>query len=143
MSARYSTSPSLHLTTGKSRIRDLLFGALCLCTLYALFLLYARGYAVPVFLFLPLVVLLLWHLRGAAMPAVEVCWRQGVWTVTRGGRSRVVRISGRSTCLPWVIYLAWSELPAGRAGFVWLFADSAQRQQLRRLRGRLSLERSL
>ena len=128
MSAKYSSSPALRLIIGRSRLRRILHGAFCLCSCYALFLL------------LPPVSLLLWQLHGQAMVGAVICWRSGNWTVQHCAINRAVRVRASSTCLPWVIYLAWQELPAGRPGAVWLFADSAPPQQLRCLRARLALQ---
>ena len=44
MSARYSSSPALHLRIGNSRLRAILYGALCLFTAYALWSTHARGH---------------------------------------------------------------------------------------------------
>ena len=140
MSAKYSSSPALRLIIGRSRLRRILHGAFCLCSCYALFLLYVRGYPALAFLLLPPVSLLLWQLHGQAMVGAVICWRSGNWTVQHCAINRAVRVRASSTCLPWVIYLAWQELPAGRPGAVWLFADSAPPQQLRCLRARLALQ---
>ena len=139
MSAKYSSSPALRLIVGKSRLRRLLHGAFCLCSCFALSLLYARGYQGLAVLLLPPVGLLLWRLHREPMACAVVCWKRGNWTVQHNAINQAVRICSNSTCLPWVIYLAWQELPAGRRGSVWLFADSAPPGQLRCLRARLAL----
>ena len=140
MSAKYSTSHTLDLTIAESRIHFILQVALCTCVLAALLLLWVAGRTVLAALLLLPAGWLLWHLHFASMSAPLIRWRQGVWTLQREGCARPVRISPRSTVMPWVIYLAWCELPAGPRGCVWLFADSAPPQQLRRLRVRLSLQ---
>lgn len=140
MSAKYSSSPVLRLNIGKSRYRRFLHGAFCLCTCFALYLLYARGYPVLALVLLPPVSLILWRLRREPMAGAVVCWRCGNWTVEHGALSQAVCIRPNSSCLPWVIYLAWRELPAGHRGSVWLFADSAPPGQLRSLRARLALQ---
>ena len=140
MSAKYSTSHALDLTIAKSRIHFFLQVALGICVLTALLLLWVEGRTVLAVLLLPPAGLLIWQLRYANMSAPVIRWRQGVWTLQREGCARPVRISSRSIALPWVIYLAWCELPAGPRGCVWVFADSAPPQQLRCLRVRLSLQ---
>jgi len=105
----------------------------------ALFLLYARGYPLLVVLLLPPISLLLWQLHREPMVGAVVRWRCGSWTVEHGAVNRAVRVCASSTALPWVIYLAWQELPAGRRCSVWLFVDSAAPAQLRCLRARLVL----
>ncbi len=140
MSAKYSSLPALRLIIGRSGLRRILHGAFCLCIFFALYLVYTRGYPALALLLLPPVSLLLWRIRGQPMAGAVVCWRQGNWSVERGVITRAIRISANSTCLPWVIYLAWRELPADRGACVWLFADSAPPRQLRRLRARLALQ---
>lgn len=139
MSARYSSSPALHLTIGKSRLRALLYGALCLVTVYALWSIYTRGYAALCFLFAAPAAVLLWRLRCDSMLGGELCWQQGDWTLLHGTRRRTITLTRRSTATPWVIYLAFTELPTGRGGQLWLYADSVPTEQLRRLRVRLTL----
>lgn len=141
MSAKFSTSPALRLTIGKSRIRTFLHRALCCCVLLALSLAYLQSYLTLALLLSPFAALLLWLLSHDSGVASIVCWQDGMWMVERNGHAQIVSISQRSTGLPWVIYLAWQKLPAGRRESVWLFADSAPAQQLRRLRVRLSLQR--
>ena len=139
MSARYSTSPTLHLRIGESRLRLALYRALCVICAYALWLLYARGYAVVVVLLALVVAYLLWELRRDPLVGAELRWSQGRWTLERAGLQRMIVLSRRSTATPWVIYLAFADQPAGRGGHLWLYADCASRAQLRRLRVRLTL----
>lgn len=141
MSAKYSNSPALHLSVGSSRVRLGLYLALCLCTLFALYLLYVRGYPLLASGLAPMLCMLL--LRGvrAPPPGFQVRWRQGLWELGPEGALRPVCISAASTCLPWVIYLAWKEQPEGRRSGLWLFADSVPAAQLRQLRVRLALRR--
>jgi len=141
LSARYSNSPALHLRTGESRLRTALYYALCLICVYALWLIFTRGYVVLVVLLIPLVTGLLWHLRRDPLVAVELRWRQGLWTLEHAGVQRVILPTRRSTITPWVIYLAFSDLQAGPGGHLWLYVDCACSQQLRRLRVRLTLDR--
>ena len=140
MSAKYSTSPALHLRIGKSRVRCLLHSALCLSVLFALLLLHTQGYTILAFLLALPVCLVLWQLRREIMAGAVISWQRGNWTVERDGNAEAVCVSPRSAALPWVIYLGWRELAGGRRSFVWLFVDSASQQQLRELRVRLSLE---
>jgi hypothetical protein len=141
LSVRYSASPALHLRIGKSRLRAALYSALCPVCIFALGLMYARGYVVLVALLTLLVTNLLWRLRRDPMVGVELRWREGLWTLERAGVRRVIFPTRRSTATPWVIYLAFSDLPAGPGGHLWLYVDCASRAQLRRLRVRLTLER--
>lgn len=140
MSARYSTSPALHLRIGESRLRVALYSALCLVCVYALWLLYARGYVVVVATLALYVAYLLWSLRRDPAVGVELRWNQGRWTLENAGVQRVIAPGRRSTATPWAIYLAFTDQPAGPGGHLWIYADCASRAQLRRLRVRLTLD---
>jgi hypothetical protein len=87
----------------------------------------------------PLATGLLWHLRQDSMVGAQLCWRQGQWTLQQGAQQRVIFLTRRSTALPWVIYLAFTDAATGGGGQYWLYADSACAEQLRRLRVRLAL----
>jgi hypothetical protein len=139
LSARYSSSPALRLRIGNSRLRSVLYGALCLVTAYALWELQARAEAFVCALLVPLAASLLWRMRRDPMVGVELCWRRGVWTLEQSGVQRVIIPTRRSTATPWVIYLAYTDPLAGGAGHCWLYADCACAQQLRRLRVRLTV----
>jgi hypothetical protein len=139
LSARYSNSPALHLRLGESRLRAALHRVLCLVCVYALWLIYARGYVVIVVLLAVVVTGLLWRLRCDPLEGVELRWHRGLWTLEHAGVQRVILPTRRSTITPWVIYLAFSDLPAGPGGHMWLYVDCACSQQLRRLRVRLTL----
>jgi hypothetical protein len=141
LSARYSSSPAIHLRVGDSRLRAVLHGALCLVCVYALWLLCARGNVVIVVLLALYVTYLLSHLRCDPALGVELRWRQGLWTLEHAGVQRMILPTRRSTITPWVIYLAFSDLQAGPGGHLWLYVDSACSEQLRRLRVRLTLVR--
>lgn len=75
------------------------------------------------------------------MAGLVVCWHRGVWTLEQNGKCRAVTILAGSTFLPWLIYLAWRDCAGQGSGAVFLFADSAPADDLRRLRVRLTLER--
>ena len=140
MSVKYSNSPALRLRVASSLICRGLQLACVLCLLCALYLLFNRGYPLLALGLAPLLYVLARHfIRG---PGVEqLCWCQGNWEIERAGVRQPVAVCASSTCLSWVIYFAWRELPSGRRGALWLFADSAPGEQLRRLRVRLALQR--
>jgi hypothetical protein len=73
------------------------------------------------------------------MVGAQLCWRQGQWTLRQGTQQRVIVLTRRSTALPWVVYLAFSEPATAGGGEFWLYADCASAEQLRRLRVRLAL----
>ena len=141
MSARCSNSPSLRLRIADSRIHRVLHGLLCLLLVAGLCLLSLRGYPLAGLLLLPAVgwgcrQLARQHLAGAC-----ISWQLGEWMLEQGGSRCPITLRPGSTCLPWVIHLAWVEAASERRGAVFLFADSAAAEDLRRLRVRLTLER--
>jgi len=140
LSNRFTTSPAINLTIGESRQRVALYRALCVVCAYALWLLFARGYGVFSAVLGLFVVYLLLRLRRDPMVGAQLYWRQGCWTLERAGVRRTILPSSRSTLTPWVIYLAFSDQPAGPGGHLWLYADCASGPELRRLRVRLALE---
>ena len=140
MSAPYSSSPALRLTVAPSDIRRALLAALALCCLAALCLTWLAGHPLPAAVLALPVLLCLESLRRDPLRGATLSWRRGAWTLETGGRARPVRILPASTALSWLILVAWEELPTGRRGQLWLFADSAPAASLRRLRVRLTLD---
>ena len=67
-----------------------------------------------------------------------LAWNAGRWTLEQGSHCRSIALQ-RAHCLPWVTYLCWRE-DNGLNRQLWLFADASDRQQLRRLRVRLTIE---
>lgn len=141
MSTRFSNSPALHLRVGNSVLRRLLHGALCLCAAYSLYRLCLRGYPLLSLSLLPAASYCCLRLGGKPRSGLRVCWRRGEWALEQGGERTSIAIRAGSTCLPWLVYLAWTELPGGRTGSLWLFPDCAPAADLRQLRVRLGLER--
>jgi hypothetical protein len=114
---------------------------LCLLAACSLCRLSLRGYPLLALVLLLPVILACWRLARQRHAGTCINWRRGEWTLERGSSTRGISLSRASTCLPWVVYLAWTEAASARRGFVFLFADSAPGEQLRGLRVRLSLER--
>jgi hypothetical protein len=139
LSPKYSSSPELRLRIGKSRSRQALYLGLCFTTCYALFLLHRDGYTCLCLPLFPLATFLLWRLRRPTLSVVELCWRQGVWTIESAYHSQLIIPGARSTVLPWVIYLPVSVLSEGRKGCLWIFLDSVPGEHWRQLRARLNL----
>lgn len=139
MSARYSSSPTLQIRIGKSRCRLVLWLLLCVATLCALWGIHMRGYPGLCLLLAPPAAGLLWRLRHDVMAGAQLCWRRGQWTLQQGARQRVIIPTRRSTVMPGVIYLAFSEPATGRSGQCWLYTDCVPDDQLRLLRVRLAL----
>ena len=141
MSARYYSSPALHLKIGKSPLRSTLYKALCLIIVIGLWLLYARGYGLLVLVLSLPVATVLWRLKKDPMQGLELRWRQGGWTLEREGVLQLIALGKRGICTPWVICLAVTDLTVGRSCRLWLYADSVPGEQLRGLRARLTLEK--
>ena len=140
MSTRYSTTPALHLRVVDSRLCKLLHGSLYLCSAYGLYAISLRGYPVLALgLLLPVVACCL-SLGRQRSPVTSLSWLAGEWAMTRNGRARRIVLRPGHVCLPWVIYLAWDELPDGGPGSLWLYPDSAAAGTLRLLRLRLALQ---
>jgi hypothetical protein len=141
LSDRYSSSPALRLRIGSSRLRAVLYGALCVTTCSALWMICERGQLALGLLLMPLSACLLWRLRIDAASGALLSWRSGVWTLEQCGVRRVIAPLARCTVTPWAICLVFTDLAANSTGNLWLFADSAPRSQLRQLRVRLALMR--
>ncbi len=140
MSARYSNSPALALTVARSHTRLGLSALFTVCIGIALYLVHARGYPLLSWLCLPPAIVALLDMAREPWAGATLRWQGGHWSLQAGGSQRNVEVLPASRCLPWVVYLAWREAPGGRRRGLWLFHDSAERDQLRRLRVRLALE---
>jgi hypothetical protein len=103
-------------------------------------LIYNHGYTALAVLLVLVSALALQRLRHNPMEGAELTWKQGVWTLHHHGEQRVILIGPRSAALPWVIYLAVTDLSSGSSGSIWLPADSVSREQRRLLRVRLTLQ---
>ena len=77
--------------------------------------------------------------RRQPLSGALIAWHAGSWWLELDGQRESISPE-RWHCLPWVTWFAWRD-SAGCGGSLWLFADSAERQMLRRLRVRLALER--
>jgi len=118
-----------------------LHGLLCLIIAFGLYRLAQRGYPLLALLLLPVATLCCWRLGWQRLAGARISWHRGLWTLEQGASSRHLSIDPASTCLPWVIYLAWIEPAGAGRGSVFLLPDSAPAEQLRGLRVRLRLER--
>lgn len=139
MSARYSSSPALRLRIDNTRSRHALYLALCFTSCYALYLLHRDGYTWLALALLPPVMFLLWRLRRPVRGAVDLCWRQGVWTLESADHRLLIIPGARCIVLPWVIYLPFTALLDARKGSLWIFVDGVSGEHWRQLRARLNL----
>ena len=141
MSAKCSNSPSLRLEIVSSRIYRLMHSGFCLLAAASLWRLAQRGYPVTALLLSPVSVWCCWRLACQPLVGAVISWRRGEWQLQQGTVVRTVGLARSHTVLPWLIYLAWTGSADTPGGSVFLFPDSAQAGQLRRLRVRLVLER--
>ena len=141
MSVRFSNSPTLRLEIASSGEYARLASLVAVCAFFTLYLLYQRGYPLLALSLSPAVPLWLLQLRRDSLAGSILLWRQGTWSVERGSELHTVEILPQSVSLARVIYLVWREMPAGVKRRCWLFPDCAGREELRRLRVRLALQR--
>ena len=140
MSARFSTSPELHLEIAESRVHARLLLGASLAVLCALVALVLRGHVLLACLLLPWALFLLLRARRDSLAGAVLAWRQGRWCLYRGRAAVALEMLPASVSLPWLIYLVWRESAGGVRRRAWLFSDSASRDGLRRLRVRLRLQ---
>ena len=141
MSARYSNSPALRLEIARSRIYCLLHFVFCLLTIVGLYRIDERGYPVLALLLLPMAALCCWQTARQTLAGGLVRWERGQWYIGGEREPGIVTLERSSTCLPWVIYLAWVDPARLARGSALLFPDSVPVDDLRRLRVRLTLQR--
>lgn len=139
MLRKYSNSPEVALRVLESRQRAWCYLALSGLLVGLLAVLYLRGYP----WLLPGGVLCLgWLARLAREPlqGALIRWRRGAWSVEDAARTGAIEVTGGRAVGP-VICLRWRY----RGGYFYhdlvLFPDSADHEELRRLRRRLRLER--
>ena len=142
MSARYSTSPALRLRIAESTIARSLRTLYRLAVAAALLELLFRGHLLPVAASVAfLVVAGCCRRNPRSLTGAALCWSAGRWTLEAGTECRELTLR-RTHCLPWVTYVEWREEDGG-VERAWLFNDSGDLEQLRRLRVRLQLERGI
>jgi len=138
LSAKFSTSPTLHLQIADSGICRLLHHAYLFLLLSSLVLLCVRGYPLLAVAGVILLPAFGFQLYRQPMAGATLRWAGGRWTLERNGEVVEITPDAASRLTPWVICFCWRQ--AGRRQQVWLFADSASARALRRLRVRLNLE---
>lgn len=141
MSTRYSISPTLHLAIAESRAYRR-----CQCLFYAavmlaLWELGRGGYLQQAILATPLILLYLQARWQQPFVGCVIHWRSGEWVLECGSERESIQLL-RGHCLPWITFFTW-RYESGVCGQAWLFNDSASREELRRLRVRLRLERGV
>lgn len=140
MSARYSSSPTLHLKIGNSHLRIVLYCCFNLGLLLALALLYQRGWPLLAFALVIPVGAALWRMRLDPMVGASLGWCDGVWQLQNHDEVMVITLSKRSVATRWFIYVAFQRDGGDAVRSLWLLPDSAPSAQLRLLRVRLTLE---
>lgn len=141
MSARYSSSPELHLQIGDSRLRRWSLAALLACLVLALGLIFYTGYPVIASALSTCALCLLPALWRNPSRGLRLRWRQGQLALGRGDALTPVELLPCTACLPWGVYLCWRDPAGGSRAGCWLFVDSLSAEDLRRLRFAILLQR--
>ncbi len=140
-SVRFSTTPALRLEIGRSRWHGF-FGLACLASaVYSLCLVASRGHLIVAIVLVPIAAVIL---AGACRDGLvgKVLIGDGAgWSLDDGNDDIPVQVHRASVALPWCIYLVLVDLVSGRRQRGFLFPDCASRDQLRRLRVRLRVQR--
>jgi hypothetical protein len=69
-------------------------------------------------------------------------WEAGQWYLEHTGRRTSVLLHPASLRHAWIIYLELRETHGRKRWRLWLFSDSADPERLRKLRTRLTLDKS-
>jgi hypothetical protein len=85
---------------------------------------------------------LLWRARLDPMLGAVLIWEAGEWFLEHTGRRTSVLLQPASLRHPWIIYLELRQTHDRKRWRLWLFSDSADPEQLRKLRTRLTLDKS-
>ena len=140
MSHKFSTIPALQLTVNTSLHRQLFVLFMAAAVGLANLQVYLKGYPVLCVVLSLASVVLLWKSWRDPMRGAVLKWEDGEWFLRLGGRQTSVLLLPGAVRLPWVIYLAFRETHARQRWAIWLFADSVDVEQMRRLRCRLAVE---
>jgi len=65
---------------------------------------------------------------------VDLAFVRGQWWLGEPRQARLIALRDNWVCLPWVVYLSWRGNAEQAAGELWVFADSLEREKMRRLR---------
>ena len=137
---KYSTSPSHGLTLRSSRHRAYFIVALGLAVSCANILVFLKGYPLLSVALMSGSLLLLQRAVPDPMAGATLKWELGEWFLRHRGKQVSVVLLPGSVRLPWLIYAAFQETHAKQRWKFLLFTDSANAEELRRLRCRLILE---
>jgi len=76
------------------------------------------------------------------MLGAVLSWEQGQWYLDQSGRRTAVFLLPTSLRHPLFIYVELKEMHTRKLWRLWIFSDSADPEQLRKLRTRLTLDKS-
>lgn len=136
---KYSSSPEVRLTVRQSLYRRaalILFG---MATAAALVQLFAQGYIVLASFVMPLAFGILYREWADPMAGAVISWREGQWSVGREGVDISTVLQPGAVHLSQLVYLCLRGEGVTNRWYFFLFSDSADQEQLRRLRVRLTL----
>ena len=142
MSNKYSTTPSLQLTVNFSRHRQIFIVLLACAVAFANLQVYLKGLPQLAAILSLVSSAILWHGWRDPMVGAVLKWECGEWFIRSNGRQSSVLLLPGAVRLPWIIYLAFRETHARKRWNIWVFADSVDIEQMRRLRCRLALDHS-
>ncbi len=138
---RYWNSPALALTIRPSAIRRHLCVLLILLVTVANYLVFASGNVFFAAVIIPLSGFCLLRIIREPLIGCSFGWREGQWYVFSSGGLQAVELIGRSVCIPGYIQIKLESYSTQEQFNLSLYPDSADRDELRRLRCRLILKR--
>lgn len=137
---KYSTSPCHSLKLRPSRHRLYFIFTLGLAVTLANLLILLKGYPVLGAVLMLGSPILLWSAIPDPMTGATLKWEAGEWFLRQEGQQTSVVLLPGSVRLPWLVYATFRETHAKQRWKFLLFTDSANAEELRRLRCRLILE---
>lgn len=138
---KYSASQEVRLTVRQSRRRGLALLVFGNATAVALVQLVMLDYIVLASLFMPVAIVIFSREWSDSMVGTVVIWRQGQWFVAHGTQEIGVALESGTVNLPQLVFLSLRAAQARTRWRIFLFSDSADEEQLRQLRCRLTLSR--
>jgi hypothetical protein len=136
---KYSSSQELRLTVRQSQRRRLALLALGVAIALALVQLAMLDYVVLALLVMLVSAVILYLEWSDTMAGVVVIWREGQWFVARGTQEICATLDATTVNLPQLVFLSLRSAQVRTRWRILLFCDSAEEDQLRQLRCRLTL----
>jgi hypothetical protein len=138
---KYSASQELRLTVRESWRRRLALLVFGLATALALVQWAMLGYVALALLVLPLVIVIFYVEWSDTLVGAVVIWRDGQWFFAPGTHEIGATLESGVVNLPQLVFLSLRSAQVHTRWRILLFCDSAEEEQLRQLRCRLTLSR--